>query len=262
MTTPTPAREIDVLLSRLVAIVNSNAVLADDELARLQWQARKLLRSDPTDAHMALGIIAAMRLDETAAEREFLRARDEGGWRPIWALNFATILGRFHRVEEALRQTLDVMQQGPGPSYVAAQNETIIWAYAVGRLHRAAEILESLRKHTTEPLPDKVAKVDQALQPLVKAADELELTDDQIAAIQAPVWALIREKRITTAGAVMIEDSVYNDGSLLMNRTFHLPLSFEELLQMEEALVKAQSEQEDILPIWNFSVGLQGREAA
>jgi len=31
---------------------------------------------------------------------------------------------------------------------------------------------------------------------------------------------------------------------------------------MEEALVKAQSEQEDILPIWNFSIGLQEREAA
>ncbi|HMQ13798.1 MAG TPA: hypothetical protein PKD21_10140 [Candidatus Competibacter phosphatis] len=261
MTTPTPAREIDVLLSRLVAIVNSNAVLADDELARLQWQARKLLRSDPTDAHMALGIIAAMRLDETAAEREFLRARDEGGWRPIWALNFATILGRFHRVEEALRQTLDVMQQGPGPSYVAAQNETIIWAYAVGRLHRAAEILESLRKHTTEPLPDKVAKVDQALQPLVKAADELELTDDQMAAIQAPVWALIREKRLAP-NTVTVEDEVYNDGSLFISRTFGFSLPSDELLQMVQALVKAQSEQEEILPIWNFSVGLQEREAA
>ncbi len=261
MTTPTPAREIDVLLSRLVAIVNSNAVLADDELARLQWQARKLLRSDPADAHMALGIIASLDWDETTTEQEFLHSRDESGWRPIWALNFAVMLGRFNRMEEALRQTLDVMQQGPGPSYVAAQKETIIWAYAVGRLHRAAEILESLRKHTTEPLPDKVAKVDQALQPLVKAADELELTDDQIAAIQAPVWALIREKRLAP-GTVAIEDEVYNDGSLFISRTFKLSVSFEELLQMEEALVKAQSEQEDILPIWNFSIGLQEREAA
>lgn len=261
MTTPTPAREIDVLLSRLVAIVNSNAVLADDELTRLQWQARKLLRSDPADAHTALGIIAAMRLDETTAEREFLRARDDGGWNPFWALNFATMLGRFHRVEEALHQTLDVVQQGPGPFYVPALEKTITWAYAVGRLRLVAEILESLRKHATAPLPDKTVKLDHGLASLVKAADELELTDDQMAAIQAPVWALIREKRLAE-DTVALEDGVHNDGSLLMTRLFKLSVSFEELLQMEEALVKAQSEQEDILPIWNFSVGLQEREAA
>ena len=261
MTTPTPAREIDELLSRLVAIVNSDTVLADDELVRLQWQARKLLRSDPADAHTALGIIAAMRLDETTAEREFLRARDDGGWNPFWALNFATMLGRFHRVEEALHQTLDVVQQGPGPFYVPALEKTITWAYAVGRLRLVAEILESLRKHATAPLPDKTVKLDHGLASLVKAADELELTDDQMAAIQAPVWALIREKRLAP-DTVTIEDEVYNDGSLFISRTFGLPLSFEELLQMEEALVKAQSEQEDILPIWNFSVGLQEREAA
>ncbi len=261
MTTPTSAREIDVLLSRLVAIVNSNAVLADDELTRLQWQARKLLRSDPADAHTALGIIAAMRLDETTAEREFLRARDDGGWNPFWALNFATMLGRFHRVEEALHQTLDVVQQGPGPFYVPALEKTITWAYAVGRLRLVAEILESLRKHATAPLPDKTVKLDHGLASLVKAADELELTDDQMAAIQAPVWALIREKRLAE-DTVALEDGVHNDGSLLMTRLFKLSVSFEELLQMEEALVKAQSEQEDILPIWNFSVGLQEREAA
>ena len=261
MTTPTPAREIDELLNRLVAIVNFDTVLANDELVRLQWQARKLLRSDPADAHTALGIIAAMRLDETTAEREFLRARDDGGWNPFWALNFATMLGRFHRVEEALHQTLDVVQQGPGPFYVPALEKTITWAYAVGRLRLVAEILESLRKHATAPLPDKTVKLDHGLASLVKAADELELTDDQMAAIQAPVWALIREKRLAP-GTVAIEDEVYNDGSLFISRTFKLSVSFEELLQIEEALVKAQSEQEDILPIWNFSVGLQEREAA
>mgnify|MGYP000978856124 CR=1 FL=1 len=261
MTTPTPAREIDELLNRLVAIVNFDTVLANDELVRLQWQARKLLRSDPADAHTALGIIAAMRLDETTAEREFLRARDDGGWNPFWALNFATMLGRFHRVEEALHQTLDVVQQGPGPFYVPALEKTITWAYAVGRLRLVAEILESLRKHATAPLPDKTVKLDHGLASLVKAADELELTDDQMAAIQAPVWALIREKRLAE-DTVALEDGVHNDGSLLMTRLFKLSVSFEELLQMEEALVKAQSEQEDILPIWNFSVGLQEREAA
>ena len=67
MTTLTPKREIDELLSRLVAIVNSGSALADDELVRLQWQARKLLRSDPADAHMALGIIASLRRYEATA---------------------------------------------------------------------------------------------------------------------------------------------------------------------------------------------------
>jgi hypothetical protein len=260
MTTPTPAREIDVLLSRLVAIVNSNAVLADDELARLQWQARKLLRSDPADAHRALGIIASLDWDETTTEQEFLHSRDKSGWRPIWALNFAVMLGRLHRVEEALLQTLDVVQQGPGPFYVSALDKAIKLAHLAGRLHLAAEHLESLRKHTVEPLRDELIEQDKALQLLVKTADELELTDDQMAAMLAPVWALLREKRLAL-DTVTIEDEVYNDGSLFISRTFGLPLPFEELLQMEEALVKAQSEQEDILPIWNFSVGLQGREA-
>lgn len=261
MTTPTPAREIDELLSRLVAIVNSDTVLADDELARLQWQARKLLRSDPADAHMVLGIIAALRKDEITAEQEFQRSRGEGGWRPLWAVNFAAALHGFNRTEEALNHTLTVVQQGPGELYIRALEKAIKLAHLAGRLHLAAEHLESLRKHTAEPLPDYVAIVDQVLQPLVKAADELALTDDQMAAIQAPVWALIREKRLAP-GTVAIEDEVYNDGSLFISRTFKLSVSFEELLQMEEALVKAQSEQEDILPIWNFSVGLQEREAA
>ncbi len=212
MTTPTPAREIDVLLRRLATDVNSGSTIADDELARLQWQARKLLRSDPADAHMALGIIAALRLDETTTEQEFLLSRDKSGWKPIWALNFATMFTSFHRVEEALRQTLDVVQQGPGPFYIPALEEASERAYAVGRLHQAAEILESLRKHTTTPLPDKIVKLDHDLASLLKAADELELTDDQMAAMQAPIWALLREKPIAAAD-VKIEDNVYNDGA-------------------------------------------------
>ncbi|MDS4030869.1 MAG: hypothetical protein RKO66_12455 [Candidatus Contendobacter sp.] len=261
MTTLTPKREIDALLSRLIAVGNSDSTPNSDELERLQWQARKLLRSDPANAHMALGIMASWRRDEATAEQEFLRSRDTGGWRPDWALNFATTLGRFHRVEEALKQALDVAQQGPGLFYVPALREAISWAHGVGRLHRATELLESLRKHTTEPLPDKIAPLGNILQPLVEAADALGLTDKQMAAMQAPVWALLREKQIA-AGAVGIEDEVYNDGSLFISRTFELPLPFEEILRLEEALVKTQSEQEETLPIWDFSVSLREQEAA
>lgn len=78
--------------------------------------------------------------------------------------------------------------------------------------------------------------------------------------MQAPVRALLREKRIV--GAVGIEDEVYNDGSLFISRTFELPIPFEEIIQLEEALVKAQSEQEEALTIWDFSVSLREREAA
>ena len=261
MTTPTPAREIDELLSRLIAVDNSGSTPDDDALTRLQWQARKLLRSDPANTHMALGIIASLRRDEATAEQEFLRSRDKGGWKPLWALNFATTLGRFHRVEEALSQTLEVVGQGPGPFYVPALREAISWAHGVGRLHRAAELLEALRKHTAEPLPDKIAPLGNILQPLVEVADALGLTDDQMAAMQTPVWALIREKQVA-AGAIAIEDKVYNDGSLFISRTFELPLPFAEILQLEEALVKAQSEQEEALPIWDFSVSLREQEAA
>ena len=262
MTTPTPAREIDELLDHLIAVGNSDAVPDNDALTRLQWQARKLLRSDPADAHMALGIVASWCRDEATAEKEFLLSRDQGGWRPLWALNFATTLGRFHRVKEALQQTLTVVRQGPGPFYVPALGEAIIRAYATGRLRLAAELLESLRKHMTGPLPDKfVAQIEKALPPLVKTADDLGLTDDQMAAVQAPIWALIREKQVA-AGAVGIEDEVYNDGNPFISRTFELPLPFEEILQLEEALVKAQSEQEAALPIWDFSVSLREQEAA
>ncbi|MDG4596682.1 MAG: hypothetical protein P9F75_13515 [Candidatus Contendobacter sp.] len=261
MTTPTPKREIDALLSRLIAVGNSDSTPNSDELERLQWQARKLLRSDPANAHMALGIMASWRRDEATAEQEFLRSRDTGGWRPDWALNFATMLRTFNRMEEALSQTLTVVQQGPGPFYAPALEGAIEWAYAVGRLHLAIELLESLRNHTTEPLPDKIAPLGNILQPLVEAADALGLTDDQMAAMQAPVWALLREKQIA-AGAVGIEDEVYNDGSLFISRTFELSIPFEEILQLEEALVKAQFEQEETLPIWDFSVSLREREAA
>ena len=261
MTTLTPKREIDELLRRLVAIVNSGSAPVDDELARLHWQARKLLRSDPADAHIALGIIASWRRDEATAEQEFLRSRDMGGWRPDWALNFATTLGRFYRVEEALQQTLAVVRQGPGPFYVPALEGAIEWAYAVGRLHLATELLESLRNHTTEPLPDRTSYLENLLPSLVKAADALSLTDDQMAAMQVPAWALIREKRIE-AGSIGIEDKVYNDGSPFISRTFELPLPFDEILRLEEALVKTQSEQEETLPIWDFSVSLREQEAA
>lgn len=260
MTTPTPAREIDELLGRLIAVGNSDSVPDDNELERLRWQARKLLRSDPADADMALGIIASLRRDEATAEQEFLRSRDKGGWNPTWALNFATMLGRFHRMEEALSQTLEVVGQGLGPFYAPSLEEAIERAYAIGRLHLAVELLESLRKHATEPLPDKTFYFENILPPLVKAADALGLTDDQMAAMQAPVWALLREKRIM--GTIRIKDEVYNDGSQFISRTFELPLPFAEILQLEEALVKAQSEQEEALPIWDFSVSLHEQEAA
>lgn len=247
------------MLGRLLAVDNSDSVPDDNELERLRWQARKLLRSDPADAHMALGIIASLRRDEATAEREFRLSR-EGGWNPTWALNFATMLGRFHRMEEALSQTLEVVGQGPGPFYAPALGEAIERACAVGRLHLAAELLESLRKYTTEPLPDGTFYFENILPPLVKAADALGLTDDQMAAIQAPVWVLLREKRIM--GAIRIKDGVYNDGSQFISRTFELPIPFAEILQLEEALVKAQSEQEEALPIWDFSVSLHEQEAA
>ena len=90
---------------------------------------------------------------------------------------------------------------------------------------------------------------------------ELGLADDQMAVVQAPIWALLREKQIA-AGAVGIENEVYNDGSPFISRTFELPLPFEEILRLEEALVKTQSEQEETLPIWDFSVSLREREVA
>ena len=195
------------------------------------------------------------------AEQEFLRSRDKGGWKATWALNFATTLSKFNRMEEALSQTLAVAQQGTGPFYVQALKGAIEWAYAVGRLHLATELLESLRNHTTEPLPDRTSYLENLLPSLVKAADALSLTDDQMAAMQVPAWALIREKRIE-AGSIGIEDKVYNDGSPFISRTFELPLPFEEVLRLEEALVKAQSKQEEALPIWDFSVSLREREVA
>ena len=67
MNTPEPAREIDMLLDRIVAAINGIYLLDEAALDAMAWQAKKCKRTDPGDARMVLALIADIRQDGKAA---------------------------------------------------------------------------------------------------------------------------------------------------------------------------------------------------
>jgi hypothetical protein len=173
--TSVPERKITVLLDRLNALLERTHEQPINELEwqRLRQDARHLLKTDAREARMALGILAALRGDEADAEREF-KAAHALGWTPVLALNRATMLAQFHRVEDALDEVMTVVKQGPdGPFYLPALREAAEWAYAVGRLHLAADLLASLQKQTNDPLPEGLADLADTLNRLLPTADAI-----------------------------------------------------------------------------------------
>ena len=260
--TPVPERKITVLLDRLNALLERTHEQPIDELEwqRLRQDARHLLKTDAREARMALGILAALRGDEADAEREF-NAALAFGWTPVLALNRATMLAQFHRVEDALNEVMTVVKQGPdGPFYLPALREAAEWAYAVGRLHLAADLLASLQKQTNDPLPEGLADLADTLNRLLPTADAIGLTDDLMAAMQAPAWVLVHAQGFKER--IRLRDVVYNDGDPFLCRTFVLPVAPDEILPLYEKLIAAHSAHEEPLPIWNFSVGLEALEGA
>ena len=260
--TPVPARKINVLLDRLNALLQRANEQPIDELEwqRLRQEARPLLATDPQEARMVLGILAALRGDEATAMQEFEAARTLG-WTPAWALNRATMLARFHRMEDALNEGMTVVEHGPGSAfYLPALREAAEWAYAVGRLHLAADLLKAFRQHHPEPLPPDLHDLEDSLARFVPVADALELTDDLMAEMQAPAWALIRAQGFQRR--VAMTDAAHNDGDLFLSRAFRVPLPFEAAYRLDLRLVEAYADSEADWPIERFVVSLRAQDPA
>lgn len=258
---PVPARKIKVLLDRLNALLQRANEQPIDELEwqRLRQEARPLLATDPQEARMALGILAALRGDEATAMQEFEAARTLG-WTSAWALNRATMLARFHRMEDALNEVMTVVKQGPGSGYQPALREAAEWAYAIGRLHLAADLLKAFRQHHPEPLPPDLIDLEDSLARFVPVAEALELTDDLMAEMQAPAWALIREQGFRRM--VAITDAAHNDGDAFLSRAFRVPLPFEAAYRLDLRLVEEYADSEADWPIERFVVSLRAQEPA
>lgn len=269
MTTPEPARKIDVLFERLIEI---NAAFYDEtgqpvrvivdeiELKRLERDARNSLGTDTRKARMALGLIAAFRGDETGADREFAAARVLG-WTPVTAMNYAATLRRFCRIDDALTHAMTVVDQGPGPLYAQALNQAVEWAYTVGRLHLASTLLAKLREHAKGAITERLTTLAEALRSLVKAADELGLTDDLMAATQAPVWAAIRELPLADFAAVALQDEVIPGERPSILRTYWVDISEEEGFALNGRMNEIWAESDDASPVDDFCPLIVGRGA-
>lgn len=257
MNTPEPAREIDTLLDHLADACNGSIQIDADSLAQMAWQAKKCLRTDPAEAHMALGLIAMQRWDQRDAETEFQEAL-RYGWYPLLALNYAAALHRFHRLEDALKQVCRVIDKGPGAYFTDALETAVQCAYEIGRFHAATHLLALLRQHTEGPVSGIVEAIATELPPLVTAAETLALPDDVIAAATEQAWAVIR--RSETHFKVEIDDFVGNDGDLFLSRTLRLPIPFEDAYRLDQTLMALQAESE--IPLSKFCVSLQSDPAA
>lgn len=258
MNTPAPELAINELLDQADAIFQHGADPTEATLTRMEWQAKKCLRAFPHGAYIVLGLLAARRWDEAGMERAFQSALAHG-WTAAWALNYGNTLRWFHRLEDALIQANTVIAQGPGPHWMQALDKAIGWAYALGRFHLASDLIAALRQHT-DTLSEHTARLARVLPPLVQAADALTLTDDAMAAMVAPVWRLAHERKM--GEKIGVRDDLYNDGDLFLGRTFILPVSSDDILPLYETLIAAHSAQEEPLPIWKFSVGLEAMEKA
>lgn len=261
MNQPAPARKIDVLLQRLKLLADGNAQQPLDELEshRLRQQAKTLLKTDPAEAHMVLGLLALLQWDETVAEQEF-KAAFTYGWNPVLAINYSVMLSRFNRVEEALRQVEEIISAGAGgPHYAAALYEAIKWAYSSGRLYLAANYVR-LCQLADAPLSGDVALIASQLESLITAADALALSDDLMSAMQAPAWTLLRQQGFRKP--IAISDTVLNDGDLFMTRTFLLPVSSEDAYRLDHQLIETVSEMEVDWPVERFGVALREEVAA
>lgn len=257
MNPPTPAREIDVLFNQLAEVLNACQVLDDATWQRYEWQAKKLLRTDPLKAHIVLGLLAVVRLDEKAAEHAFQKAARTSGWSPFLRMNYAVMLNHFHRPQDALNQLLAVAEQAPA-SFVL--DESARCAYATGRLHLAASLLEKLS--TRGPLPSLLQKHTDDLHVALKTVDALGLSDDTMAAIQAPAWQAIREQESAQGKVVTINDVVIPDDRPSILRTYWVPVSEEEGWAMNDRMNEIWAQSDDASPVEDFCPMIVGRGAA
>ena len=260
MNTPEPAREIDTLLDRLVAIVNHGETVTDTQLAQLEWQAKKLLRTDPAPASMALGLLAVVRADETAAEHAFQGAARKIGWTPLLRMNYAAMLNSFHRPDEALTQTLQVIEQRPEDLSILALDQAARRAHAAGRLHLAHDLLNQIC--SMNALSDNLQSFSDGLGAILETADALGLTDEVMASIQQPAWAAIREMESANGKTIRISDNVVPGERVSVLRTYWLPVSKEEGWKANRRMKAIWAESDDTSPIDDFCPIIIGRGEA
>ena len=260
MNTPEPAREITVVVEKLLLIANSDQSVEEATLAQLEWQARKCLRLNPQEAYAALGMIATLRKDEEAMERAFQKSM-MGNTRPDLIMAYAASLRRFFRLEEALRQALSVIEQGPGPSYVYALHTAVEWAHGIGRLHVAAKLLTLLRQQTTtEEIPERFLDLEKAFPPLIEAVNELNLTDEVLVRIQESAWAAIHERyRGQRLDVVTIADRILPYEGLSIRRTYWVPVTVEEGYALNDRMIELWAESDDPPSIDDFCPVIRGR---
>lgn len=258
MNTPTPAREIAVVVENLLLIANSDQSVEEATLAQLEWQVRKCLRLNPQEAYAALGMIATLRKDEEAMERAFQKSR-RGNTRPDLIMAYAASLRRFFRLEDALTQTLKVIDQGPGTHYVLALCTAVEWAHGVGRLHLAAKLMPLLRQQATiEEIPERFLDLEKAFPPLIEAVNELGLTDEALVRIQESAWAAVQERYRGQRLDVAVQDRILPYEGLSIQRTYWVPVTLEEGYVLNDRMIELWAESDDPPPFEYFCPIIRG----
>jgi hypothetical protein len=251
-----PASKIHELIYRLEALHRSEA--PDElELRRLRQEAQRLLAHDPGNAHIALGIIACLENREAEAINQHEMAL-RCGWNTQRAINYAIVFQSFYRYDEVIRQAQVVMQRYP--SHLEAVQVALRNAYAAGRFQLADQLLAEYRKRVPGEWTSELADIETRVRLVLPMIERLALTDDLIAAMQQPAWALVR----TLGGGkkIGINDQAGDDGEEFLSRTLHLPLTFEAAQALDDQLVKQWAEQEEEWPLDKFVITLREQETA
>lgn len=206
---------------------------------------------------MALGMIAALEGCEEDACRQH-EAALRCGWDVQRAMNYAVTLQLFYRYDEALRQAQAVMDSDP--LHLEAIKVALTNAYFAGRFHLAGQLIAEYRKRVPGPLVNEWAEMEAVTRAAHPVIEQAGLTDERIATMQQPVWALVRTA-IGKRKGVSVDDFIGNDGQPFLSRTLRLPVSFKEAQALDDQWVAQLVEYED-WPMETLMIILREKEAA
>ena len=109
-------------------------------------------------------------------------------------------------------------------------------------------LLAEYAKRVPGRLPDDLVETDMHLNLVVSTVEQLDLTDDLLAAFHRPLWDLLRT--IDWGRDLKITDQVFSDGDdRFINRTPQLPLSFEDAQAPNWQWVERLAEQDQSWPM-------------
>ena len=252
-----PALKINELLDRLRVLLDTGSG-NELELRRLHQDVKRQVELYPGDgdAHMALGIIERLEGREDEAVRHH-QAALRCGWTVERALNYAVTLDYFYRYDEALGQAQAVIDADP--LSLTALRVALRLAFTTGRFQLEQNLLAEYAKRVPGRLPDDLVETDMHLNLIVSTVEQLDLTDDLLAAFHRPLWDLLRT--IGWGQDLKITDQVFSDGDdRFINRTLQLPLSFEDAQALNWQWVERLAEQDQSWPMEKMMITL--REAA